>query len=151
MKTNSSHLIMLLLVVVFAPAIAVAGDGDEKGVKLPPGLWQFDLELQMPMQNAPEKRTMNVCIGEEPVTPADLMPWAEQFECSVRKPTVKKNLLTWRLICNVRGARQKGKGRFEVDGEEARGNVRIDIDMGARRLAVQTDWDARRTGECPPS
>jgi hypothetical protein len=126
----------------------MAADDQLKGIRMTEGRWIFDVRIQMPMQAKPLLQKLQTCVADEPITAETLMPWAESQGCKIASVRVKENGLTWKLRCKVNGQRSKGSGEFNVDGDRGEGKARINFEMGGRRLAIVTKWDARHAGPC---
>ena len=140
----------LTVIVVFVFAIQAGLAQADDGLKLDPGQWEIAVEVVLPMQTEPTRQSFRSCMGEELVTPQTIMPWAEAQGCRIRKVKVEESTMEWKLSCKLNGERSRGSGSFTSHGETADGQAKVFVEMGGRRLAIITKWDARRVGECVP-
>ena len=147
-KTPRTVIPALLLAIASYSSPAIADDDAEKGIQMAAGRWIFDVQIQMPMQPEPASQKLQTCVTDEPITAETLMPWAESQGCRIRSVKAIDNGLKWKLRCSVNGQKSRGKGEFTVDGHRGEGKARVNFEMGGRRMAVITKWDAVRAGEC---
>lgn len=148
LQTIFATFAVLLIALASGASPALAGETPEAGIQLPEGQWLFEVQILMPMQTEPSVQRFKTCLTSDPVTASTLMPWAESQGCKIRNTKANGDKLTWKLRCRKDGQKSRGYGEFEVDGERAKGKARISFDMGGRRMAVTTAWDANRLGDC---
>jgi len=148
--SQAHRIAILILLLSLGPgsSLTQAADDPKEGLVLPPGRWIFDISVRMPMQSKPAVQRLQSCVTDDPITPETLMPWAEERGCKMRSVKVVENRMTWILRCNLNGKRSRGKGEFEVDGDRAEGKASVRFEMGGRRLAIFTDFTAKRSGTC---
>lgn len=140
--------VSLVLSIALRSAPVLAADPPEEGLVLAAGQWIFDVQVQMLMQAKPTTQSVHTCATNEPITPDQLMPWAESRGCKIGSVKVRKNELSWKLRCNHNGQRSRGGGKFSAKGDRGEGRATVSFEMGGRQLSVVTLWDARRVGVC---
>ena len=148
LKTARTMIPALLIAIASFTLPAIADEDAESGIQMAAGRWIFDVQIQMPMQTEPASQKLQTCVTDEPITAETLMPWAESQGCKIRSVKAIDNGLKWKLRCSVNGQKSRGKGEFTVDGDRGEGKARVNFEMGGRRMAVITKWDAIRLGEC---
>ena len=148
LKTVRTMIPALLIAIASFSSPAIADDDAENGIQMAAGRWIFDVQIQMPMKTEPASQKLQTCVTDEPITAETLMPWAESQGCKIRSVKAIDNGLKWKLRCSVNGQKSRGKGEFTVDGDRGAGKARVNFEMGGRRMAVITKWDAIRLGEC---
>jgi hypothetical protein len=147
-KTARTMIPALLIAIASFSLPAIADDDAEKGIEMAAGRWIFDVQIQLPMQTEPASQKLQTCVTDEPITAETLMPWAESQGCKIRSVKAIENGLKWKLRCSVNGQKSRGNGEFTVEGDRGEGKARVNFEMGGRRMAVITKWEAIRLGEC---
>jgi hypothetical protein len=147
-QTHRITILILLLSLGFGSSPAQAADDPKEGLVVPAGRWLFEISVRMPMQSKPTVQRLQSCVTDDPVTAETLMPWAEERGCKVRSVRVVENKMTWKLRCSQNGQKSRGKGEFEVDGDQGQGNASVSFEMGGRSLTIFTDFTAKRSGTC---
>ncbi len=82
------------------------------------------------------------------VTPGGLMPWLDEQGCEVVEVEVEEQKMEWKLDCNMQGQPAHGRGRFEIDGQKAKGRSKIDIRVAGNSVSIATKWSGKHAGEC---
>jgi hypothetical protein len=143
---------LLALPVLLAGALpGSAEEEQDPGLLLHEGMWQFDISVLLPLQTDYRHQTLQRCIDSEPITPSDLMPWAEERSCKLKGIKVKADKLSWKITCNQSGQPpSRGRGEFKASGDSGVGKSRIDFEVAGQRQSIKTKWDAKRLRDCLP-
>ena len=147
-QTHRITIPVLVLTLMMGAYPVLAKDSPKEGIVLPEGLWLFDIQVRMPMQSKPSVQKFKSCITSDPLSADTLMPWAESQGCKIRSVKVVEDKLTWKLKCNQNGQKSRGRGEFNVDGDQGKGKASVSFEMGGRRLTIFTDISAARVGAC---
>jgi hypothetical protein len=146
-KTRCMTLALYGLLCGFALTAIPAG-----ALEMPPGRWAINSETIAPMAPEPIVEYTEDCI-EDNFDPVSLIQAEMTEQCAITTNIDTATELDADLQCAIPGAPAGsgtvlGKLLFSVDGDNARGQMNMSINMGGQVMEMSSKWSAQRLGAC---
>ena len=131
---------LLFLTLIALPAMTA-----ELTVK--PGLWESTTTRTSSMGGGTVTDTNRECIKDETFNPQKLMQDMQDCEL-VKNELQNKNTLLFNMVCSMQGAKASLEGKYYTKGDEGKGDMKVQVDMGGMNINMNLTWDAKRLGDC---
>lgn len=132
-----------LLACAFVLTASVAWAG---GMKIEPGLWEFQMTTQHPMSPTPMTETTTDCIDTPELNPADMPKQSEN--CTISDMKADDASMSWKISCAQDGGTMTGDFKLVSSGTSVTGSSVMVMKFQDQKFEIKTDWKGRRTGAC---
>jgi Protein of unknown function (DUF3617) len=133
------HAAMALSLVLGLLLSTLGADATAEGLPIKDGLWETTMKNPMTGE-----RVSRECLKGTELDPKTML--AGQDDCTMTEQNLDGNTLTFRMTCA--GASGTAEGRMFVDGDQGGGEIRMNFDVGGRKMDMTLTWDAVRVGDC---
>jgi len=134
------------LTIACACALTLSAAAEAEQFSVPAGNWQTTVTSTNSFMPTPITRTRTECRKETSFDPAKMMDGEE--ECTLDKQDISGNVLTFEMTCRTDGGVMKGKGRYELNGDQMKGTMDMQMNMGAQSMSMHMEFNGKRLGDC---
>ncbi len=132
--------ILLALTLSAFPAIAAE-------LTMKPGIWESTTTRTSSMGGGAVTNTDRECVKDKTFNPQTIMK--DMKDCELLKNELKdKNTLLFKMMCSMEGAQASLEGKYYTKGDEGKGDMKVEVDMGGMKMNMDLTWDAKRIGDC---
>jgi hypothetical protein len=100
----------------------------------------------MSMMPQARTNTQRECITEQNNDPVRLM--SQESGCELIEQQVEGNTLRWQMRCAMDQGEATAQGRFTLNGDEADGEMLMEMSMQGMPVSMEMLWSGRRVGDC---
>lgn len=112
-----------------------------------PGLWESTTTRTSSMGGGTFTDKNRECIKEKVFSPEDMMKDMESCK-QVKNELQDKHTLLFGMVCSSQGGKASVEGKYYTKGDEGKGDMKIQVDMGGMKMNMDLTWDAKRVGDC---
>lgn len=132
--------------LLLLPLLTLAGPVTAEEFVVPAGNWQMTVTTTNPFMPNPVTRTRTECRPRAAFDPSELIKDAE--DCRITQQDVSASVLTFRMICDSQTGKLTGSGRYEINGDQAKGYMDMSMDMQGQTMKMRMDMVGERLGDC---
>jgi hypothetical protein len=131
---------LLPLALLAAPEPALA-------VKVDPGLWEMRYEIEVPMMQQPQTRTVTECVAKDRLT-ADDLTQDDQNPCTFENIEDSDERISWTMTCPSPSGATTGRWEFRSTGDTMTGEGSMAMDVPGMKMEMAMSMTGRRVGDC---
>lgn len=130
-----------------APLALVAASQAALAVKVEPGQWEMNYEIQVPMMEQPQTRTVSECVTKDRLTADDLTQDGEN-PCTFENIEDSDERISWSMTCPSPSGATTGQWEFVSTGDTMTGEGSMAMDMPGMKMEMAMSMSGRRVGDC---